>query len=724
MISTRPCRFCGHANTPHARFCSNCGKPLPEPTRTPSVPATPAPSSTGQHPVVEQRVEKALGTVIGVLQGSIGAVHITPTAAIEVTRMPRHQIQPVGEDYISRKAIEDRLTTLLTDSPNHFRLVELYGPPGSGKSIVGRKVASDLAAQFPDARLWVEVGNRSELDLLWSLIDPFEEPPERSPTRDEAQYRAVLNRALGNLRVLIVLNRVNAENQELVRRILPVRASQTAVLIISDSHLPELVDDENSVALPEMSAEEACCLFRMIWKDAYRSTPDEVVVQLAAEFNFLPTQISLAARDILNHQIAPAEYLRDLQQQKANRPYTAANVSGFQAVYDNLPEQSRRILPFIGVMGGSPWTSLALAAVAQAPLAEVETGLRQLRRVGFISTAADQRYTCSPAGRDFALSRLHDIGGEALVRSARSVQAYQTLRAAEEITMLRRQSILKDFLLDDARKKRFLSALRQSFLPDEQGKAHGDTGAMQATPGLGDYDIVQDAFEEVVLANHEYLQRWQHWINSSLCVDQARSMEEALRWAIMQENWALVRSFYNSSIGVYIPELTAEGEKERKENLTAVGFRFGAIRNLRLNYVNLETTFYGVRVINPHITHTELVGAYWGGVRLHRPEMTSVDMVNAGMPGLVVQDGILSGVDFRGADLRGAVFFNCHFTRVNFRNADLRQARFLGCGGTDIDLRAAQLEGVGFHNCVFAKVVYYKSDSEHLPLKSETTQLN
>jgi hypothetical protein len=377
----------------------------------------------------------------------------------------------------------------------------------------------------------------------------------------------------------------------------------------------------------------------------------------------------------------------------------------------------------VGVIGSGAWPAATLAAVAQLPLDDVETALRQLVRVGFIKESGDGRYECSPAGREFGLTSLRDLGGEALVRSAQGILAYQTLRASDEIMMLRRQSILKDFLADEARKERFLAALRESFLPEGFGKGHGDTGTLQATPGLGDYDIVQDAFEGVVLAEAEFLARWQSFINTSLCIDQAHHLEAALRWAIEHEDWALARSFYNVSIGVYVPELTAIGEQERKMAVRASGFRFGAIRNLRLSGAALESTLYGVRMIAPSLVHCDLIGAFWGGVRLHRPTMTHVDMVDAAMPGLVVQDGALTDIDFRGTDLRGAVFYNCQFIRANFRGADLRQARFLSCAGADLDLRGARLEGIAFHHCQFSRVVYYKADAERLPLKSETTVL-
>lgn len=730
MVSARPCPQCQTVNSPRARFCINCGKPLSEglraPTKRPSLPPTPVEAAP---PVVQQRVEKALGAVIGVLQGSIGQVNIAPSAA-ETDRSPRHQISPIPAEYLPRKTVEDRLRAALSAAKaGRMALVELYGPPGSGKSSVGRKVAADLGAEFPDARLWIEVDDHSEIHLLWRMIDPFEAPPERSPFRDLSHYRMMLNRALEGRRTLIVFNRVGLGSIERVRRVLPEPGTNAAVLIISEAHIPDLTDpsDPNRPAaafpLPELSAEEACRLFRLIWGDGYRSTPDEVLAELAAEFHFLPTQIAVIARDIRDHQVSPADYLADIRAHKSVRPLVAAGSTGFLAVYENLPDLARRALPFIGVIGAGAWPASALAAVSQLTLDDTETALRQLCRVGFITRAEDGRCSAGPAARDFALSTLHTLGGEALVRSARSLLAYRLLRSADEATLLRRQSFLKDFLADESGKQRFIDALRQSLLPDEFGKAHGDTGTLTATPGLGDYDLVQDAFEETALADPGLLARWQSWINSSVCIDLAHNLEDSLRQAIRQEDWPLTRQFYNLSLGVFIPELIAAGEKSRKATVMANGFRFGAIRRLNLTDAYFETTLSGVRLLRPQLTRCELVGADWGGVRLHRPSLDRVDMVNAALPGLVIQDGLLTDVDFRGADLRGAVFYNCHFNRVNFRSADLRQARFLSCGGSDLDLRSARLDGVGFHNCIFSRAVYYKVDAERLPLQSDTTRI-
>lgn len=714
MTITVTCPACGQPNTPQAAFCTGCGKPLDGGRAPESAPLSrPAPAAATS---VTQNVENALGTVIGVLQGSIGAVHINQAAQPGGERPPRHQIPPLPETYVPRLAAEGRLKELLQRRPGRLNLVELYGQPGSGKSTVGQKVAGDLADEFPDARLWVDVSDRSEIDILWELIDPFEAPPERSPFRTPEQYRAALTQALGEQRVLMVLNRVGTEDQARLQEILPWEARNAAVLIISEARLADMVAAESSVSLAEMTSEEALSLFRAIWKGAYQSTPDEVLIELAAALHNIPHQISVVAQDIVHRQITPTDYLQELRLQRGERPLAALSLSGFQAVFDNLPVQGRAALPFIGVMGASAWDAHALSAVSQLTYTDVEIGLRQLERVSFVSRTADGRYQCSPVARDFALSQLRQMGGEPLVRQARSVMAYQALRSALEVATFARQSLLRDYLQDADHKKRFLKALNETFQLEEFGVEHGNTGKLQATPGLGLLDVVQDAFEESALQEPAYLERWTDWINSSLCADQARNLEMALHWAIEQEDWGLARGFAALSIGVYVSEMIVAGTKERKAYMSIDGLRFGAMRGVRLSQTQLESSLWGVRLIEPRLSNCELIGTYWGGVRLERPNLTSIDLVNASLPALVVQDGLLTQVDFRGADLRGAVFYNCFFNRVNFRTADLREAEFISCTGIDLDLRGARLEGIGFHNCTFNPVTYYKADEERLAL--------
>ncbi len=692
------CPNCGRENSPAAQFCTGCGKSLP-----------PAPTALQPAIHVEQQVESALGTVIGVVQGNIGAIYMAQPQTLG-ERSPRQQIQPPSPDYVPRPAVEDRLRALLTETYPGIKLAVLYGLPGLGKTTLAQKTAYDLGGAFPDARLWVDVAGKPEIDLFSALIDPFEPPPERKPYADLSQYRDALQRAIGQQRVLMVLNRVDLKDQERLAAILPRAAPNAAALLIADANLPELADEAHSICLGEMTPEEAEGLFRNVWKGAFLTATSQVLQELAAELGYVPGQIALVARDMLQRQVKPADYLDEMRRLKSARPYAfTSNISGFQTVFENLPPEGRTVLPYLGVMGGSAWSAEGLTMVSQLPHEMVNSGLAQMTQVGFVQPAPNGRYRSSPAARQFALDTLRSTGGEPLVRLARALMAHHIHRRAVDMAFLTRQSLLREYLEDLARRKRYFQRMRETFV-DDTSQEHGNTSILLVTPGMGDIDLPQLVFENTVLSESPFGERWLEWLNSPVCLDMARNLEEALGWMVEQETWSLVRRFAMSSVGAFVSALEKEGKDSAWITASAIGLRFGALHHLRLTYVDFESILSGVRLVTPLLNNVHLIGARWIGIHLHRPNFLSVDAVNAQMPGLVVRGGQWVDVDGRGCDLRGAVFYNCRFTRLNLREADLREVDFIGCTGQSIDLRGARLDEIGFHNCTFDNVMYYKSD--------------
>lgn len=725
----RVCPHCGKAAGAQAVYCSYCGKVL-DAEATGETP----PASVGGDQI-EARVDESAGVALGEgaqafqagevrgaviqAQGAVQGDIITADTvmihqqASAKRRASRRQVLPPPDYYIPRQEVEGALQRLLMRHTDQLNVVELYGLPGSGKSMLSRKVATDLEGEFPDGTLWVDVEGKTAIDVLSSLIEPFEEPPQESPFRDNWQYLDALQRALADKRVLIVLNRVGQDDEGLVRAVLPEACSNVAVLVVSGSRLPGLIPAESSVYLQEMSAQGAVTLFRNVWKDAYVSTSSEVIGALAEELSYLPTQIVLVARDILNRQVSPADYLEEMRLKKGERQFSVAvNNPGLQVVYENLPAEGQAVLPFVGAIGSREWDLDTLAALSQMKPGLVAVALRQLEAAGFFRVVPETGdYRCTPVVRDFALARLRELGGEALERSSRAVMAHYALRQALETSRHYRQSLLDDFLSDEARKESFIQVLKEVVLPSVVESHHGDTSVtVQATPGLGDVDFIQEAFEKLVLAEAEYLKRWTELLNTDQCLDQRCYLEEALEWAVQKEDWSLVRRFASLSIGAFVSELIIAAEEGRILPMTIKGVSFGPLRGLDLAGVQLDSNLRAARLIEPKISRCELVTTHWAGVHLYRPSLAGVDMVSAHMPGLVVQDGTFIDVDLRGADLRGAIFYNCYFVRANFRYANMEGAEFINSGGSDVDLRGTDLDGASFHRSTFKDVIYYEAD--------------
>ena len=384
------------------------------------------------------RVDDVTGTLIQAQRLVQSSIFTNSTITIQqqaqaggMRRASKFQIFPPADFYVPRAEFEERLADLLKHRSDGLNVVGLYGLPGVGSSMMVRKVASGMKDEFPDGMLWVDVEDKSEVDVLWGLIEPYETPAERSPFRDGRHYLGDLQGILADKRVLIVLDQVRPENGEVVSKVLPRGCAGVCVLLVSSTPLPGLFREENSVCLQELMPDEAEQLFRNIWRGSFSATTAEVVRAMAGELGYLPTQIVLVARDIINRQIAPQDYLEELRRQKKERQLTVASENpGLQTVYENLPAKGRDIFPYIGVVGASGWTLEDLVTVSQLKRHEVEVGLRQLVLAGFLRGDIEGGYRCSPVVRRFALSLLLDIGGEALVQSCYAVLARHILRQA------------------------------------------------------------------------------------------------------------------------------------------------------------------------------------------------------------------------------------------------------------------------------------------------------
>jgi hypothetical protein len=664
------------------------------------------------------RVGDVSGTLIqahGLVQSSIftaGTITIQQQAEAGADRRPSiWQVLPPSDYYVSRPEFEDRLLELLKTPTQGLNVVGLYGLPGVGCSLMGRKVALELKKEFPDGALWVDIEARSEIDVLWSLIEPYQAPAERSPLRDYRYYLADLERILEHKRVLIVFNQVSPENGELVNRVLPRGSAGSAVLLIASAPLPGLFRESNSVCLQELTPEEAEHLFRNIWRGSFRATSSEVVRSLAGELGYLPTQIILVARDIINRQIAPQDYLEELRRNKAeNQLHVTMDHPGLQTVYENLPPRAKQVFPFIGIVGYRGWTLEDLVTVSQLKRQEVDTGLRQLVLAGFLKGDLDGGFRCSPGVCNYALSLMREMGGEELVQISRAVMARHILRQARDTSRLFRQTIMDDFLDSKERQRQFTSALDEAFLPASVRGRPGDSVPLRSRPGLTELDIIQDVFERVVLATPKYYDRWTELLASKLCQRQRMLLEDALVWAIQKEDWSLVRRFATLSMSASDSDFGHHFDGSAEGTISVGGFSFGPLRGCKFSGGQLDTDFQAVRLIDPHFENCELVSTCWEGVHLYRPQFINVDMVNAYMPGLVVRDGTLIDVDARGADFRGAIFYNCYLESFNFRYADISAADFIHCRGGKIDLRNTNLRGTTFVGTTFTEVTYYEAD--------------
>jgi hypothetical protein len=606
----------------------------------------------------------------------------------------RQAVRP-PDTYVSRSSAEQSLCSLLLAPSDELNVIGLYGLPGVGKTLLGRKVAVGLEDEFPDGTLWADLQTTTTTDALWSFIEPYDPSLSRSDLHSTPQYLEALQRHLAHKKVLIVLDQVESSAQ--LRELLPRACNEVVALVISRQRLPGVMDESSSVYLSEMKPEEAEALFRAIWREVprFQSTDSETILSLAEALYFLPASIDAVAHDILNSQVVPADYLANLQRQEGRRDISEPlHNPGFEAVYHNLPPLGRQLLPFLGVLGGGIWSLDALAVVSQEKSRDAQLGLRQLLASGLVHLVSPGQFGVSPIARDFALAKLRELGGESLMRVSQSLMANHYLNVAQQNAHRYRQWLLDDFLADESRKQRFLDGLIETLsssgIADERGSL---SRLAKVAPGLTTFDLIQDTFERVVLADLEFAQRWSQMLNSGERVDHKRQLENALGWALEREDWPFLQRLAMFDSGAHILDVSVVGHK--KGDWATIQFDFALVRELSVVDIQVvNTSFKATRMVDSQWVDCEFVSVTWPGAHLHRTKFVNVDMVGAKMPGIVATRVILADVDARNADLRGAIFYMCKLSDVKFRNADLEGAEFLNCKFSNVDFRGTVFGGL------------------------------
>jgi len=338
------------------------------------------------------------------------------TSCFQVNRLPL--------DYVPREEIESNLYELLLDTKGKLHTINLFGWSGVGKSLLGRSIATKVKQHFPDGILWANVEAMSIEDILKKFIAPFELSTNRNLLYERAEYLEILQRILSDKRVLIILDQVKSASD--ISHLLPTSCPQIVILIISTEPINELIYKQNQIRLPEMTEDEAEKLFRNIWKESYLSTTSKLIHEIAEHLYFIPASMALIAQDILSRRISPSESLENLKLKKQEKSISTKLNPGFDLVYENLPEESKQILPFLGVMGGGVWTADVLSTISRRKINDVQTGLNQLIST-FIDKVSSIYFRCKPVVQDFALAKLQEIGGDTLVSVSRTLRAYYYL---------------------------------------------------------------------------------------------------------------------------------------------------------------------------------------------------------------------------------------------------------------------------------------------------------
>ncbi|MGP3963338.1 tetratricopeptide repeat protein [Nonomuraea sp. 3N208] len=320
-----------------------------------------------------------------------------PSPPAGAPRPPRNDLPRDVPDFTGRQA---QLAAVLA-TVDSSRVVAVDGMAGVGKTCLAVHAAHRLAADYPDAQLYLDLHGftegREPLDpdpALRALLAALDVPSEKIPQEGGIEPLAACWRSeLASLRAVVVLD--NAADADQVRPLLP-GAGASVALITSRNRLLGL-DEVPPVSLDVLTPQESAELLARASGDP--SGPDgrlardpESAAEVLRLCGHLPLALRLAAARLRHRPGWTVGILVERMREGANEFDTAFAMSVRQ-----LDRGQRRLFRLLGLLLGSSFDEYVAAALADVPLRSARAMLEDLLDAHLVQQPAAGRY------------RLHDL---------------------------------------------------------------------------------------------------------------------------------------------------------------------------------------------------------------------------------------------------------------------------------------------------------------------------
>ncbi|MGV9305822.1 tetratricopeptide repeat protein [Nonomuraea sp. NPDC003727] len=320
-----------------------------------------------------------------------------PSPPAGAPRPPRNDLPRDVPDFTGRQA---PLAAVLA-AVDSGRVVAVDGMAGVGKTCLAVHAAHLLAADYPDAQLYLDLHGftegRQPLDhdaALRTLLAALDVPSEKIPQEGDIEPLAACWRSeLASRRAVVVLD--NAADADQVRPLLP-GAGASVALITSRNRLLGL-DEVPPVSLDVLTPEESAELLARAsgdpsGSDGRLSREPESAAEVLRLCGHLPLALRLAAARLRHRPGWTVGILVERMREGADEFDTAFAMSVRQ-----LDRGQRRLFRLLGLLLGSSFDEYVAAALADVPLRSARAMLEDLLDAHLVQQPAAGRY------------RLHDL---------------------------------------------------------------------------------------------------------------------------------------------------------------------------------------------------------------------------------------------------------------------------------------------------------------------------
>ncbi|MFC5752941.1 tetratricopeptide repeat protein [Actinomadura rugatobispora] len=320
-----------------------------------------------------------------------------PAPPAGAPRPPRNDLPRDVPDFTGR---EEQLAAVLA-AVEGSRVVAVDGMAGVGKTCLAVHAAHRLAAEYPDAQLYVDLhgftAGREPLDpdpALRTLLAALDVPSEKIPQEGGIEPLAACWRSeLAHRRAVVVLD--NAADADQVRPLLP-GAGPSVALITSRNRLLGL-NEVPPVSLDVLTERESAELLARAsgdpaGPDGRLSRDPEAAAEVLRLCGHLPLALRLAAARLRHRPGWTVGVLVERMAEGASEFDTAFAMSVRQ-----LDRAQRRFFRLLGLLPVAAFDEYVAAALADVPLRTAREMLEDLLDAHLVQQPAAGRY------------RLHDL---------------------------------------------------------------------------------------------------------------------------------------------------------------------------------------------------------------------------------------------------------------------------------------------------------------------------
>jgi tetratricopeptide (TPR) repeat protein len=329
-----------------------------------------------------------------------------PSPPAGTPRQPRNDLPRDVPDFTGREA---QLAAVLA-AVDSSRVVAIDGMAGVGKTCLAVHAAHQLAADYPDAQLYIDLhgftAGREPLGpdpALRTLLAALDVPSEKIPQEGGIEPLAACWRSeLAHRRAVVVLD--NAVDDDQVRPLLP-GAGPSVALVTSRNRLIGL-DEVPPVSLDVLTARESAELLARAsgdpgGSDSRLARDPQAATEVLRLCGHLPLALRLAAARLRHRPGWTVGILVERMTEGATEFDTAFAMSVRQ-----LDRAPHRFFRQLGLLPCSTFDEYVAAALADVPVRRARAMLEDLLDAHLVQQPAVGRY------------RLHDLVRQHALRSA------------------------------------------------------------------------------------------------------------------------------------------------------------------------------------------------------------------------------------------------------------------------------------------------------------------